>query len=144
MTMDDGDWCKRDGNVDTALAGYCIAYCGISSALHHLSLHGRLSHPSSTPPLCSSRLVVTSHLVARLHLSTHRRITCCLSAPSPYIRQLAISRTAIFVAPLSAPRPSPASSNARCTLPAAASPMATVPSHTALVLQHVCLRAGHV
>ena len=42
--------------------------------------------------------------------------------------------------PLSAPRPSPASSNARRTLPAAALPTATVPSHTALVIQHVHLR----
>jgi len=208
MPMDDGDWCERDGDVDTALAGYCIAYCGISSVLHRLSLHSRLSHPSSTPPLCSSRLAVTSHLVARLRLSTHRQITCCLSASSPYIRQLALahrhfrrpfsrrrghhrhpqmhgalsrrrhrqwplfplmqlssSNTSACAPatcsllrhlrltsaslpslappfsspPLSAPRPLPASSNARRTLPAAASPTATVPSCTALALQHVRL-----
>ena len=42
--------------------------------------------------------------------------------------------------PLFAPRPLPASSNARRTLPVAASPTATVPSCTALVIQHVHLR----
>jgi hypothetical protein len=41
--------------------------------------------------------------------------------------------------PLLAPWPSPASSNAGRTLPAAASPTATVPSCTALVIQHVHL-----
>ena len=77
----------------------------------------------------------------RFRLSTRHRLTCSLlrhlrlkSASSPYLAPPFSSP------PLSAPRPLPASSNARRTLLAAASPTATVPSRTALVLQHVRLR----
>jgi hypothetical protein len=193
------------------LAGYRVAYCRAASTLHRLSSHSRLSRPSSTPPLCSRRLVVVSHLVAPLPpLDAPPAHVLPLATPSSYIRQLVLSRTAIFVAPslsaaaiagilkctahspggsianghcslsygsrprtrpparrltcsllrhlrlksasspylappflsppLSAPRPLPASSNAWRTLLAAASPTATVPSRTALVLQHVRLR----
>ena len=64
------------------------------------------------------------------------------AAPSPYIRQLALSCTAIFVAPsLGA---AAIAGILKCTAhsPGAASPTATVPFRTALVLQHVHLRAG--
>jgi len=192
------------------LAGYCVAYCSASSALHCLSSHSRLSCPSMTPPLRSRWLVVASHLVARLRLLARPRLTCCLlrhlllhpparplvhrhfrcplsrrrghrrhpqmhgalsrwrhrqrplfplvwlsssntSACAPatcsllwHLRHKTASSPSLALLfsfpPLSAPRPSPASSNARRTLQAAASPTATVPSCMALVLQNVRLR----
>jgi len=39
-----------------------VASCRTASALRHLSSRCRLTCPSSTPPLCSHRLVAVSHL----------------------------------------------------------------------------------
>jgi hypothetical protein len=80
-------------------------------------------------------------LLHRLCLSTRRRLTCCLLQ---HLRLTSASLPSLtppcLLPPLSAPRPLPASSNARRTLPLAASPTATVPSRMALVLQQVRLR----
>jgi hypothetical protein len=52
------------------------------------------------PPLCSHRLVVASHLVAPPPpIKVPPAHVLPLAAPFPYIRQLALSCTAIFVAP---------------------------------------------
>ena len=79
---------------------YRFASCRTVSALHRFSSHSRLSpRPSSTPPLCLHRLAVASHLVAPPpHLDVPPAHVLPLAAPLPYIRQLAFSRTAIFIA----------------------------------------------
>ena len=70
------------------------------SPLHHLSLHSCLSRPSSTPPLCLRRLVVASNLAAPpTPLDAPLAHVLPLAAPPPHIRQLALSCTAIFMAP---------------------------------------------
>ena len=86
---------------------------------HCFLLYG--SRPPTRPPARRLACSLLRHL--RLKFSSSPSLAPPLSSP-----------------PLSAPRPSPASSNARRTLPAAASPSATVPSCTALVIQHVHLR----
>ena len=51
-----------------------------ASALCHLSLRSRHTHPSLTPPLCSRQLVVTSHLFAPpppLHAPPPHNWLCC-------------------------------------------------------------------
>ncbi len=99
-------------------------------------------HPR--PPLfVSAGWLLRRILSHRLRLLTRRRLACCL------LRNLCLTSASLpslvpkfSSPPLSAPRPSPASSNARRTLPATASPMAAVPFRMALVLQHVRLRAS--
>ena len=73
--------------------------------------------------------------------------SACAPATCSLLRHLRLTSTSspslappFSSPPLSAPRPLPASSNARHTLPEAALPTATVPSCTALVIQHVHLR----
>jgi hypothetical protein len=96
-------------------------------------------HPR--PPLfVSAGWLLRRILSHRLRLSTRRRLACCLLR---HLRLTSVSLPSLAPPlsspPLSAPRPLPASSNAQHTLPAAASPMGTVPSCPALVIQHVHL-----
>jgi hypothetical protein len=114
-----------------ALPPPCIAF-------RHTSVY--CVHPG--PPLFIRAGWLLCHILShRIRLSRRHRFTCCL------LRHLHLTSTSspslappFSSHPLSAPRPSQASSNARCTLPAAALPTATVPSRTALILQHIRLR----
>ena len=94
-------------------------------------------HPR--PPLfVSAGWLLRRILSHRLRLSTRRRLACCLLRHF-HLTSASLPSLAHSLLPLLAPRPLRASSNARRTLPAAASPTATVPSCTALVIQHVHL-----
>jgi hypothetical protein len=110
----------------------CIAFCCTVT-----------SRVNPRPPLfVHAGWLVRRILSHRLRLSTRRRLTCCLLRLLRLIFASLPSLALPFLSPpLSAPRPSPASSNARRTLPAAALPTAIVPSCTALVLQHIRLRS---
>ena len=82
------------------LTGCRITSCCATSTLHHHPLHSHLSPPSSTAPLCLHRLVVTSNLVAPPPLlDAPPAHILPFAAPLPHIRQLALSCTAIFIAP---------------------------------------------
>jgi len=118
------------------------------SFIGHISLNLISQIPMSIWLYNNGQIVVASTgwllrriLSHRLCLSTCRRLACCLLR---HLR-LKFANSPSLAPPLSspplfAPRPSPASSNAWRTLPMAASPTATVPSCTALVIQHVHLR----
>ena len=124
------------------LAGYRVASCRPPPpCIAFRRTAASRVHPR--PPLfVSAGWLLCRILSHRLRLSTRRRLACCLLRHLHLTSARLPSLAPQFSSPpLSAPRPSPASSNTRRTLPAVTSPTATVPFCTALVLQHVRLRA---
>ena len=109
------------------LAGYRVASCRPPPpCIAFRRTAASRVHPR--PPLfVSAGWLLCRILSHRLRLSTRRRLACCLLRHLHLTSARLPSLAPQFSSPpLSAPRPSPASSNTRRTLPAVTSPTATV------------------